>query len=111
MGGVLTLPDAALLNYLSGTHSPGSNTLLTPLMLDTPVQEKRWLQALSKEPPTYIVLVSRNFPNAQLHDFNPVVDTWIRCRHTRLTAYGNGKVGAEIFAGQTSSLSSCPTAH
>jgi hypothetical protein len=98
----LVLPDAALLNFLSGTHSPVKETFFNPLVLAHPTEEQSWIISLDRTPPAYIVLVNR--PSAfwgGLSEFNPGVYQWIRSQHQRVACFGQPPL-VEVFTSKNS---------
>jgi Dolichyl-phosphate-mannose-protein mannosyltransferase len=83
---VLTIPTGAILNFLSGTHSPSQETIFLPGVLPTAAAERQFVANMSQQPPDLIIYVDVPFhwlkPGYQTYaQFNPLVDKWIGDRY------------------------------
>ena len=91
---VLVLPEGALLNFLTATHSPSRETTFLPSALSTSKAEQEFLAQMQTCPPELIVYVERPFREwgyQKYAEFNPLVDLWITHEHQLVDVFPKGE--------------------
>ena len=79
---VLTIPGGAILNFLTATHAPSSETFFLPGVLPDPEAEREFLTRMQRHLPDLIIYVDVPFAwlnqgYQTLAQFNPLVNQWI----------------------------------